>query len=627
MRTPVLLLALMGFAGAIFAGENVWTSNGPYGGGGFPVTQILNYPAEPGSVFAATPGAVFRSVNGGHSWRRLKLSDTFVVLKIKPASPGTLMAFGYFQFGLAAQFDVYESTDKGTSWQTVSKTSISPFHFDWALVDAEFDPVNPLIAYAAFIGRGIWKTTDGGKTWAEKNSGLPSNPECRQLEATPDGTLLYTLLGNGQIYVSRDKADTWNLSSSGLQTRTSLALTLDIRNQNTLYVGGEDGLFRSVDGGAHWKKLGCQSSPLAISIGKIGELYVLEDFRLLRSTDDGATCRELPIPKLSQRRYTSLTISSVQPQTILVGGGDGMLMSTNGGAGWALVNQGFDHERIESLAISSQSPTQIVAVAGHAAFTRTESGPWKAALRPACCPQYLQLVDVKIHPKDPKRIVIVGSGYAWVSSDQGRTWKRTELDWKAGRVALDAMNSDVIYLPQGRSLNNGQSWLRYRGSFFSRDRALTVSSDPQNGRSVYVGTGAGGGKILHSGDGGTTWKQLASGFGSVYTIAIAPHNSNLLYAGTGFGVYKSTNRGATWAQVNAQGMGSITIDPFNSNIIFGTESGVAIYFSQNGGISWSQFSVKGLPENTAINAIVCDPIVKGKYYAGTSSGVYEFTTH
>jgi len=142
-------------------------------------------------------------------------------------------------------------------------------------------------------------------------------------------------------------------------------------------------------------------------------------------------------------------------------------------------------------------------------------------------------------------------------------------------------------------------------------RVVAVAGDPGNPMVAYFGACAGG--IWKTVDGGVYWRCVSDGFmgsAAIGAIAVAPSDSNVVYAGTGEttirldvsygdGVYKSTDAGRTWANVGLKGtkhIGRICIHPQNPDIafvaalgdIFGPHQDRGVYRTRDGGKTWEK---------------------------------------
>lgn len=131
-----------------------------------------------------------------------------------------------------------------------------------------------------------------------------------------------------------------------------------------------------------------------------------------------------------------------------------------------------------------------------------------------------------------------------------------------------------------------------------------------------------------------------SGIGRVNCVRFDPANSNIVYAGSpSGGLWKSTNSGTTWTQLNTDGLGSlgisdIAIDPNNSQVIYlasGDRDGVATYGlgvlkSTNGGVTWNTTGLNWLISQVrTANKILIDPTNTQIIHVATSNGIYRST--
>ena len=141
---------------------------------------------------------------------------------------------------------VYRSTDGGRTWNKADTGLPGPDPNGLAV-----DPTG--VVYAAFTA-GVYMSSDGGSTWAAVNHGLPSTPDARVLAIDPSapGTL-YVGIDRYGVYKSSNAGQTWRPASAGLTAKAVRALTVAASRPRTLYVGTENGgVFRSTDGAQSW---------------------------------------------------------------------------------------------------------------------------------------------------------------------------------------------------------------------------------------------------------------------------------------------------------------------------------------------------------------------------------------
>jgi hypothetical protein len=150
---------------------------------------------------------------------------------------------------------------------------------------------------------------------------------------------------------------------------------------------------------------------------------------------------------------------------------------------------------------------------------------------------------------------------------------------------------------------------------------LALAIDPATPATLYAGTGGG---VFKSTNGGGNWSAVNTGLtaAGVSALAIDPATPATLYAGTGGGVFKSTNGGGNWSAVNA-GLTStfvraLAIDPATPATLYAGTNGGGVFKSTNGGGNWSAANT-GLT-NTDVRALAIDPATPATLYAGTNGG-------
>jgi photosystem II stability/assembly factor-like uncharacterized protein len=215
-------------------------------------------PAYPATVYAGTKGdAVFKSYDGGHRWVSLRrgLDDATISSVVNqflfdPADNTHLFA--------ATTMGVFESTNGGESWQKKMEGMKEVL----MVVTLAMDPTRPRILYAGTSG-GVYKTVNGAGTWEKVNNGLVP-PEIikssRALGVTamqvdpfaPDTVYAATLDG---LYKTTDGAKSWTRIARALPDQMISAMVLDRSARDTIYVASREGVHKSGDGGASWRAL------------------------------------------------------------------------------------------------------------------------------------------------------------------------------------------------------------------------------------------------------------------------------------------------------------------------------------------------------------------------------------
>ena len=219
---------------------------------------------------------IWRTDDGGRSWRNLGLKDTRHIIRIiiHPKNPDVVWvaAIGHL-FGPNEERGIFKTTDGGKTWKKVlyinNKTGCS---------DLIMEPGNPSVLYAGTWriqrtpyslesggdGGGIWKSIDGGDTWKNISAakGLPKGLwGIVGVTVSPSNTeKIYALIENaaGGLYVSSDAGESWTLQSSDNSIRQRAwyysKVFVDPKNENNVYVLNVNFL-KSTDGGKTFKTI------------------------------------------------------------------------------------------------------------------------------------------------------------------------------------------------------------------------------------------------------------------------------------------------------------------------------------------------------------------------------------
>jgi photosystem II stability/assembly factor-like uncharacterized protein len=245
---------------------------------------------------------IWRTDDGGRSWRNLGLKDTRHIIRIiiHPKNPDVVWvaAIGHL-FGPNEERGIFKTTDGGKTWKKVlyvnNQTGCS---------DLIMEPGNPSVLYAGTWriqrtpyslesggdGGGLWKSMDGGETWKNisASKGLPKGLwGIVGVTIAPSNTdKIYAIVENkdGGLFVSTDAGETWALQSSDNNIRQRAwyysKIFVDPKNENSVYALNVNFL-KSVDGGKIFKNINTPH-------GDHHDLWIdPEDARRMIVADDG----------------------------------------------------------------------------------------------------------------------------------------------------------------------------------------------------------------------------------------------------------------------------------------------------------------------------------------------------
>jgi photosystem II stability/assembly factor-like uncharacterized protein len=150
--------------------------------------------------------------------------------------------------------------------------------------------------------------------------------------------------------------------------------------------------------------------------------------------------------------------------------------------------------------------------------------------------------------------------------------------------------------------------------------------DPLSPRSVYAGTGSG---VFKTSDSGGNWRAVNAGLDDeeaqyVFDLAIDPQEPATIYVGTGSGVFKSTNGGSSWEETGLSKIAAIALllNPRNPQVVYAaTDDGV--FESSDGGGNWREVTTD--PLAIRVFALALDPQRPATVYAGAGGGVFKST--
>ncbi len=218
---------------------------------------------------------VYKSIDAGKTWEHVGLEETQAISKIRVHPTNSdivyVAALGH-PYGENPERGVFKSTDGGKNWKKILFKSTKA-----GAIDLVMDANNPDVLYSTFwqvyrtpykmLGGGpdcgIYKTTDGGKSWEDisENSGLPSRPLGKiGITVSPvNSNRLWALVeaNNGGVYTSDDAGSTWSLINDERKLRQRAfyysRIYADPKDENTVYALNT-GFYKSVDGGKTFDK-------------------------------------------------------------------------------------------------------------------------------------------------------------------------------------------------------------------------------------------------------------------------------------------------------------------------------------------------------------------------------------
>ena len=282
-------------AGTVFRSgdQGASWSDGLLGFDNRPINDLVFVPSST-SVFAATSGRLFRSLDGGETWGPADFQLTRVQdLEASQLDPTTL----YAASRSSGVFSVHKSTNGGETW-----TATGP-EVDVSMETLTIHPTNPMTLYAGSTFGQVFKTTDGGMTWNVRDNGLANGEIIYALAATPTSVLAGTLNG---LFATSDGGANWNLVTRDFIARV---IAVDPANPDVIYAGTAfRGVQRSLDGGTTWAEFNTglahqRIEALAIDASAFRRIYAATPGGGVFFRDTNPDCGESTVLCLHDERF------------------------------------------------------------------------------------------------------------------------------------------------------------------------------------------------------------------------------------------------------------------------------------------------------------------------------------
>jgi len=646
-----------------------YRSIGPYRGGR--VTAVTGVPGHPHVFyFGATGGGVWKTTDAGRTW--LPVSDGFFrtgsvgSIAVAPSDPNVVyvgMGEGCIRGNVSHGDGVWKSTDAGRTWKHAGLPQSRH------IPRMRIHPRNPDIAWAAVLGeifapgeeRGVYKTTDGGKTWRRvlyrnNRAGAidlaldPSNPDVLYAALWDVKRTPWSLESGGPgsgLFKSTDGGETWTEISrnpglpKGLLGR--IGVTVSGANPDRVWaqIEAEDGgLFRSDDAGKTWRRVNDDRNlrqrawyyTHIHADPKNPDRVYAQNVQFWRSDDGGATFRPIPTPHSDNH---DLWIDPADNNRMINGDDGGASVTVDGGRTWTSQEQAtaqfyrvtLDRDFPYNIYGAQQDNTtvRIASRSPGAYITRENWWPVGGGESGWIAPS----------PKD-SNIVFAGSYGGYLTRYDHRTRQTRAINvWPDNPMGYGAegmkyrfqWNFPILFSPHDpnvlytagnilfKSTNEGQSW-----QAISPD---LTRNDPSK-------LGPSGGPITKDNTG-------VEYYCTIFTVAESPLARGMIWAGTDDGlVWVTLDGGRNWTNVTPPAsqmpewiqINSIEASPHNPKKAYFAATMYKhgdrkpyLYKTVDGGRSWTRI-VKGIPEDAFTRVIREDPNVEGLLYAGTETGLY-----
>lgn len=540
----VLILASLAVAGALVQAQVAsgptpdvygalrWRHIGPEGNR---VTAVAGIPGDPLVYYAGSAsGGIFKTVDAGLNWTPIfdrQPVHSIGDLAVSPSDPATVWAGtgeACIRSHISVGEGIFKSTDAGSTWTRMGLEGTG------RIGRVIVNPQNPDVVLACALGhaygpqpeRGVFRTTDGGKTW-DKVLFVDENTGCSELAMDPTNPRKL-FAGMWQFEIR-----TWGRESGGPGS----------------------GLFSSTDGGATWTRLRGRGLP-ARDVGKVKVAFAPSNpnrVYAMIETGDGVPLRDKETDRGQVWR------------------------SDNGGESWQVVSydrnaMGRTHYYSHVFVAPDNENEVFFLTAG---YSRSLDGGQTLVAQGGGASPGGDNHDMWIDPTNPRRMAVGNDGGFSFSQNRGRTWARIRLpNAQMYHVTVDNQIPYYVY-------GNKQDGPSYRGPSNSRTggsipRSMwhTVAGgesgwatpdpvDPNLIWSSASGSGTVGGIVAiyeenrRQARNVEVWPDQANGvpsdlkyrFNWTMPLTMSPHDRNTVYVGSQH-VHRTTNRGQSWEVIS-----------------------------------------------------------------------------
>jgi photosystem II stability/assembly factor-like uncharacterized protein len=645
-----------------------WRSIGPAVTSGRVGDLAVNPKNKSVYYVAAASGGVWKTENNGVTFNPIfdaQGSYSIGCISIDPGNPNIVWVGtgeNNNQRSVSYGDGLYKSEDAGKTWNKVGLEKSEH------IGRISIDPTNGNIVYVAAYGplwsaggdRGIYKTTDGGKTWKQvlsvsEHTGFnevlidPNHPNTIYASAHQRRRHEWTYISGGPesgFYKSTDAGATWNKITNGLPSGEvgRIGLALSPANTDVIYAiieGNEDdkGFYRSLDRGASWEKrsgwatAGNYYQELVADPMDVDKVYSLDTWAQV-TTDGGKTFKGVG-EKHKHVDNHALYIEPGNTNHMLMGCDGGLYETYDNAKTWQFKSN-LPITQFYRVAVDNSLPFYYVY--GGTQDNNSLGGPSRT------------ISSSGITNAD-WYITVGGDGFKSLVDPLDPNIVYSEWQY-GGLIRFDKKSGEIVDIkPQEKEGESPNKW--------NWDAPLLISNF-SNKRLYFASQ-----RVYRSDDYGNTWKQISgdlsrgidrnkipvmgkvwsmdavaknqstSIYGNVTSLCESPKNENLIYAGTDDGLIQVTTDGSNWTKISSFAgvpdqsfVQNITASQHNENIVYACfnnhrQGDFKPYLmkSADKGKTWMSISAN-LPDRGSVYCLAEDFVNPDLLFCGTEFGMY-----
>ncbi|MFN0036532.1 MAG: WD40/YVTN/BNR-like repeat-containing protein [Saprospiraceae bacterium] len=584
---------------------------------------------------------LYKTTDAGRNWTRVGLENSEHISKIilHPTDPNTLyVAVPGKLWSDSPDRGLYKTTDGGKTWEKILYTDEKT-----GCADILMDPRNPDVLLASMWqfrrtpysfssggpGSALFKSTDGGKNWRKITNGLPTGEFGRIALAlapsAPDNVLAIVESEKTSLLISADGGESWKYQSANTNVTARpfyfSTLVVDPKDPKRVYRPAFS-FSISTDGGYSFSEASnaggwvhSDHHALWINPNSTNHMYLGTDGGVYMSLDQGVTWTHLNTLPVSQ--FYHVQIDDRSPYNVYGG-----LQDNGSWRGPSQSRGGIENRDWDNVGGGDGFWVQPDATDPEIIFSESQGGEVAKQNMRTNQSQFLQPQPSKGDEKfrwnwntplvkgaaNPKTLYI-GAQFLFKTTDRGNSWQRISPD-------LTTNNKEKQKQAESGGVTVDNTSAENHCTIFS------IGNSPLEENLIFVGTDDGNIQVTR--DGGTNWELISKNIPGVplgtWVSRVTPSrfDRNVVYATFDNHAYgdmktyaaKSADGGKTWASISTdkvlQGYAHVIVEDLeNRDLLFlGTEFG--LYISTDGGQSWVLYKSR-LPEYVAVRDIVIHP--------------------
>ena len=614
-RTRIALLSLLALSSPLLPSASVahyddWHIAGPFGGS---ATAVAIDPKDPQTLLAgARESLLYCSHDGGSNWAMLpfpkRAFGEVAAILIDPKNSSHLLV------GLvgSAQAGLFKSEDGGHTW--AEDSSLTGFSVR-ALAASASDPAR----FVAGTMQGVYASSDSGKSWARVSD--PRNLEMLGITAVAVDPVNPDIMYAGTTHLpwkTTDGGKTWESIHNGMIDDSDVfSIHVDQQAPDRIFASACSGVYQSSNRGDQWRKLmGIPNTHRRTHVirqdpNNPATIYAGTTLGLFRSTDGGATWHQVNRQQVNSLIFDPKDAGSM----VLALEDDGLWRSNDYGDGLKPVNNGFVARRLSAVTVSGKRLFAIEPMEGSTTglFSSEDGQSWLKVDTSGL--EGIHLDSISGVPGDDKLLYATSPRYLFRSSDAGATWSSVEVTGKFfGKRQVRVRTAKGKYVTRQNIIEHTV----HPTQFF-----MIRASGPEAKPALFAASDRG---LLVSHDKGLNWLLADTGAGGVvegvftsagdYGRVVARANGKLFLSEDFGESWKSLSFRMDGAQIHEVAVPALQSA---SPLLVATSHG--LYATRDSGQTWSLIT-SGIPVST-IESVIYSATQTSTAYAVTFGQLYQ----